>query len=109
LVFGNSDDRRVRLRLTRSTDDLLAPGTSDGAVGRNTFRAPGIGALDLALVKSFRLSERHSAMIRLEAFNAFNRANFGVPVRILEAPAFGTSTNTRIPARMLQIAVKYSF
>jgi hypothetical protein len=48
-------------------------------------------------------------MIRLEAFNAFNRANFGVPVRILEAPAFGTSTNTRIPARMLQIAVKYSF
>jgi hypothetical protein len=109
LVVGETHERRVVIRPTGKTAEMLATGANDGAVGRNTFSGPGIGALDLALLKSIRLSERHNAIVRVEAFNVFNRANFGVPVRILEAPAFGASTNTRIPARMLQIALKYSF
>jgi hypothetical protein len=32
-----------------------------------------------------------------------------VPVRILEAPAFGTSVDTRLSARQIQFALKYVF
>jgi hypothetical protein len=89
-------------------DYLAAPGTN-GAVGRNTFRAPGIASLDVSLVKKFRLREGFLLEARAEAFNAFNRTHFGVPVRILEAPAFGCAVDTSLNARQLQLAVKLSF
>jgi len=50
-----------------------------------------------------------SFLLRAEVFNATNRANFGVPVRILEAPAFGRATRTITPARRIQFYLRYSF
>jgi hypothetical protein len=38
-----------------------------------------------------------------------NRANFGVPVRYLEAPAFGRATRTITPGRRVQFSLKYEF
>jgi hypothetical protein len=100
-------DRRTRLRLA-STDPLalLAPRGASGAMGRNTFRAPGINNIDLALSRTFRLSETRGLTVRVEAFNVLNRAAFGVPVRILEAPAFGSPVTTVTPGRTLQFGLK---
>jgi len=88
---------------------LLAKPPADGAVGRNTFRAGGIATIDLALSKTFALRERYRLAWKIESFNTANRANFGVPVRILEGPAFGQAVRTIIPARTLQIAGTFAF
>jgi hypothetical protein len=103
-------DRRRPLRLTASNpNSLLAPIGENGAVGRNTFRAGGILDLNLALVKRFRLSESQNILFRVDAFNFINRANYGIPVRFLEAPGFGQATTTATPMRRIQFALKYSF
>ncbi len=65
--------------------------------------------MDLAFVKGFRLREGTLLDARIEAFNVFNRTHFGVPVRILEAPAFGSAVDTSVNARQLQFALKLSF
>jgi len=103
-------DRRQPLRLN-TTDllSLLAPVGQDGQVGRNTFRAGNVIELDLALTKAFQLTDEQRLIFRLDAFNFINRANFGVPVRFLEAPAFGRAADTITPGRRLQFGLKYSF
>ena len=105
------DDRRVSLRLAPGTNplDLLAPLGDNGRVGRNTFRASSLHETHLALVKKFRTRNEQALNLRVEVFNLWNRTQFGVPVRILEAPAFGTSVDTRLSGRQIQFALKYAF
>lgn len=107
-VIGNN---RIQMGLAPGVDamSLLAPDELDGAVGRNTFRAPKTLTFDLSVTKPVRLSENSKVLVRLEIFNVFNRANYGVPVRILESPGFGNSVSTTAPARMVQLVLKYSF
>ena len=81
----------------------------NGAVGRNTFRAAGIASLDLALTKQFPLSSSANLDLRVEAFNLFNRTHFGIPIRILEAPSFGSSVNSSVSARNVQFSLKILF
>jgi hypothetical protein len=102
-------DRRQPLRLTADPATLLAPIGADGAVGRNSFRAGNFVELDLALIKNFKFGEQRSVVLRMDAFNFINRANFGIPVRFLEAPAFGQSVNTVTPGRRIQFALKLNF
>lgn len=104
-------DRRIQLSLAPGINPfaLLAPDGSDGAVGRNTFRAPGIINFDVSLTKYLIRNERYNFYFRTEVFNLFNRTHFGIPERILESPAFGTSVRTIIPARTIQFAMKLSF
>ena len=91
-----------------AADYLASPGMN-GRIGRNTFRARGIASVDLAFTKIFRLERGISLQGRVEVFNAFNRTHFGVPVRILEAPSFGSSADTSVNARQLQLALKLNF
>lgn len=65
--------------------------------------------LDLALSKAIELGESRQIMIRCEAFNALNTPQFGIPQRLLEAPSFGREVRTIAPARLLQLALKFSF
>jgi len=103
------DSRQQKLALTTSPTALLAPIGQNGRVGRNTFRASGIVNTDFTLIKNFRVREGHTLVFRAEAFNLMNRTHFGIPVRILEAPSFGRSVNTSLPARQVQFALKYVF
>lgn len=80
-----------------------------GSIGRNAFRAGNYLLLNLAVVKNFNLTEQQRVTLRAEFFNFINRANFGVPVRFLEAPGFGQATDTVTPGRRVQFALKYSF
>ena len=102
-------DRRQPLRLTVDPTTLLAPIGHDGGVRRNIFRSSNLLLFNLALVKNFAINERQTLTFRTEIFNLTNRANFGIPVRYLEAPGFGQATNTVTPGRRIQISLKYSF
>jgi hypothetical protein len=103
-------DRQQPLRLaTNNLASLRAAVGKDGAVGRNTFRACNYLDMNLAVIKSFRFSETRSLIFRTEVFNFINRANFGIPVRYLEAPGFGRATSTVTPGRRVQFQLKYSF
>ena len=107
-VAGNN---RIQMGLAPGVNamSLLAHDGLDGAVGRNTFRAPKTLTFDLSVTKSISLSENGKVLVRVEVFNLFNRTNYGVPVRILESPGFGSSVSTTAPARMVQMVLKYSF
>lgn len=102
-------DRRQPLSLATDRNTLRAPVGTDGQVGRNTFRAGSTLELNLALTKTFSLPEQQTFSLRAEIFNFTNRANFGIPVRVLESPGFGQATTTTTPARRVQLALKYSF
>jgi hypothetical protein len=64
---------------------------------------------DLSVSKRFDFGSSQQLSLRADIFNLFNRANFGVPVRFLEAPGFGQATRTVTPARLLQFSLKYEF
>ncbi len=57
-----------------------------GNVSRGALRGPGLGTVDLSVLKNTRLSERFTLQFRAEFFNLLNRANFGTPNPIV----FGT-------------------
>jgi len=83
--------------------------TDHARIGRNTFRGDNFRNLDLALTKRFRFNENQSLDFRTEMFNSLNRANYGLPVRVLGAPGFGSSYDTVNPARIVQFAMKFNF
>ena len=89
-----------------------APGTF-GNAGRNILRAPGLATFDFSMSKSFPLkfgpfAETQHLDFRAEAFNLFNRANFGRPDRTITDPTFGQVLSAGDP-RILQLALRYSF
>jgi hypothetical protein len=103
-------DRAQPLRLTSpNTFSMLAPIGQDGKIGRNTFRAGNTLELDLSLIKAINFTSSRKLTVRADFFNFINRANFGIPVRLLEAPGFGRATDTVTPGRRIQFALKYSF
>jgi len=71
-------------------------------------RGPGYLGTDLALHKNFSIRENVRFQLRLEAFNAINRANFTLPGTVLGTPAFGVISGTENP-RQVQIAAKFYF
>lgn len=87
-----------------SQPDRFLFGTSARAVGR----APGRATVDLGLMKNFPVGERFRIQFRGEFFNAFNRANFGVPNSTLGAAGFGSITSAA-PARVAQLGLKIYF
>jgi hypothetical protein len=81
-----------------------------GSGGRNTFRGPRYFNIDMSLVKRFRISEHHSILFRMEAYNTFNNVNFQNPGLSLATPsAFGRLSATNGNARVLQAALRYEF
>ena len=103
------DDGAVRLGLPSDQATLLPAAGTNGAVGRNAFRAPGIANVDIALVKNFNLGESHRIQLRAEAYNIFNRTHFGFPVNQLFFAGAGRSVDTLVGARTIQFALKYQF
>ena len=65
-----------------------------GNAGRNGFRAPGLWQMDIGLAKKIRITERMNLDFRAEAFNLFNRAQFGSPVNNIVNPTFGRILQT---------------
>jgi hypothetical protein len=109
LVFLTGHGRqRVALAPGRDVTNFFVLGR-DGFVGRNTVRGDSFVNWDLALNKRFAFTESQKLDFRTEFFNALNRANFGLPIRTIGSPGFGSSVETANPARLIQFALKYSF
>jgi len=89
---------------------LNALGTP-GDASRRSFIGPGEINFDLALLKTFRFTETRNFQIRLEAFNAFNHANFFGPLAVdgdISSSLFGQVVNAA-PPREVQVAAKFFF
>ncbi|HSA94114.1 MAG TPA: TonB-dependent receptor [Terriglobales bacterium] len=50
-----------------------------GTSGRNSFRGPQFFNTDLSIFKNFTITERVRAQFRFNAFNVFNKVNWGTP------------------------------
>jgi hypothetical protein len=85
-----------------------------GNASRNSLRAAGVKVADLSLFKNLKIGHVVT-QFRLEAFNAFNQVNLGLPdATIFNAggvrnPTAGRITRTSTPARQVQLGVKLSF
>jgi hypothetical protein len=75
---------------------------------RNQVRGPGSISTDLSLTKDFRLKGRARLQLRAEAFNAFNRANFGDPASVWGSSSFGRITSAD-NMREVQLGLKVIF
>jgi hypothetical protein len=80
-----------------------------GDVGRNSVYGPPLQTLDLALARTFRVTERVNLQLRGEAYNALNKVNLGTPNRYVNTPQFGTITMAMTPGREMQIGARLSF
>jgi hypothetical protein len=92
-----------------------------GNLGRGALIGPNLRMLDLSAVKNTRwsrLGENTLIQFRVEAFNVFNRANFGNPSLIAftgavdnEAPlsTFGVIRSTVTSSRQIQLGVRLTF
>jgi len=96
----------------------LQPAGTFGNTGRGDFRGPDLKVVDLALTKDTRLGGARRLELRLEVFNVFNRANFGIPNLTVfagaadgEAPlgSFGRIRNTVTSARQVQLGARLRF
>jgi len=87
---------------------LAAPG-QDSSIGRNAYRAGDIINFDLSLIKDFFVREDQRISFRMDIFNFLDRKNYGIPVRVLEAPSFGAAVDTVTPGRRIQFGLKYIF
>jgi len=100
--------QRVTLAPGKQLTDFFTLGRN-GAVGRNTVRGDNFIDLDLSVSRTFRFGETKSLMFRAEFFNSLNRANFGLPVRVIGAPGFGSAVDTVTPARTIILVLKSAF
>ncbi|MEK6322317.1 MAG: carboxypeptidase-like regulatory domain-containing protein [Acidobacteriota bacterium] len=109
LLFSSGHGRqKVAIATGRTVADFFVLGRN-GSVGRNTVRGDSFVNWDVALNKRFAFTESQRLDFRAEFFNALNRANFGIPIRTLGSPGFGSSVETANPARIVQFVLKYSF
>ncbi len=99
----------------------LQPAGRLGNLGRGALIGPNLRTLDLSAVKNTRwtrLGEAGLVQLRFEAFNVFNRANFGNPSLIAftgavdnEQPlsTFGVIRSTVTSSRQIQLGVRLVF
>jgi hypothetical protein len=86
---------------------LGTPGNSP----RRFFYGPGMFNTDLALLKSFEISETKTLQFRLETFNTFNHTQFFGPGSVngdISTSLFGQVVKAA-PPRLMQAALKFIF
>jgi Endonuclease domain len=90
-----------------SMNELGTPGNAK----RRFFYGPGADNFDTAIAKNVPLTESKSLLLRIEAFNVFNHAQFDGPSAV--DGNIGSSTFDNVisaaPARILQAAMKFNF
>jgi len=106
-IFGS--DTRNATTWFNPTAFLAPPAYTFGNVGRNSVYGPGMQTMDLAVVRSFNLTEGLKFETRGEFFNAFNHTNLGTPNRFVNTAGFGSITEVTTPGREIQISARLSF
>jgi hypothetical protein len=81
---------------------------SNGNMATGNIEGPGTWSFDLALSRTFRLTERQNIEVRAEAFNVSNSLRRLNPTINFSSGTFGQITTASDP-RILQFAIKYVF
>jgi len=87
---------------------VIAPPYTFGDAGRNVLTGPAYASVDLSIAKGMRMGAARRLEARLEVYNAFNRANLGLPDSFVDRSTFGTSLYAA-PAREAQLVVRFMF
>jgi hypothetical protein len=82
-----------------------------GNAGRNILYGPGRNSLDFAVHRRFHLPVREASVLefRLEAFNLFNKPQFGQPGNTVGVPGTARIGSTAVANRELQAALRLAF
>jgi hypothetical protein len=82
-----------------------------GNTNRNMLYGPGVENFDMSIDKNFNMpyNEHHQFHIRLDAFNALNHTDFGIPTNDWKSTTGGKITSSALPARELQLGARYTF
>jgi len=91
-----------------SAFQIPAAGTF-GNSGRNVIVGPGIRNVDMALMRSLRLSDSTRGQFRADFYNVFNNSNFVAPPSMqnfADSPDFGALFVAR-SARIVQLGLKF--
>jgi hypothetical protein len=88
---------------------FAAPVGAFGTFPRNALRSANVYDSDLSLFKRFPVNESAAFEFRVEAFNAFNIQNLGVPNATLFQSNTGQVTSLAVSPRELQFALKFVF
>jgi hypothetical protein len=96
------------LILRRDRFAYIAPWENRGNLGRGTFRKAGIANFNAGLSRQWRWGGRgeRAVLLRGEAYNLTNHAQFDEPQRNLSAPPFGKITNTLNDGRVFQLGLR---
>src|SRR5262249_3410497 len=96
--------------------DITTAGTP--GIGRNSFRGPRYGSMDLSLAKNTAftipgLQERTNLELRANLFNAFNKLNlapvgFATPSTLVENSHFGQATSA-LAGRVVEFQARVTF
>ncbi len=109
ILVGPGQAQQFALLPGTGIQDLVAERGRSGKVGRNTFRAPVLKLVDFAAGRRLSFDEERHLDVRIEMFNLFNSHNFGVPIRIVDSPAFGASFDQQSEPRNLRVMVRFFF
>jgi hypothetical protein len=73
------------------------------------LRGPGTDNFDISLFKNTHITERYQLQFRAEAFNAFNRVQFGNPNTNINSTAFGVISSQQNIPRNIQLGLRLLF
>ncbi len=75
----------------------------------DSIRAPGTNNFSVSADKQFKMTEGTSLIFRWEAFNLFNRTQFGAPNTTFNTADFGKITSQANQPRIQQLSLRISF
>jgi hypothetical protein len=76
---------------------------------RNQLRGPGFQTFDLTIQRLIKFADRYAVTLRWDIFNLFNTTNLGLPARNISGGDVGTITSLSGDARIMQLAVRFTF
>ena len=106
---GNLPEGQRTVQRQFDTSCFVLPGEGQyGNSGAHPLDTDGMVNLDFALIKNIPLQEQVKFQFRFEAFNAFNKTNFGRPGHTFGRPTFGV-LNSALSGRIVQFGLKVIF
>jgi hypothetical protein len=108
--FGSQTIPGATLNINGTSTPIYSP-FEFGTESRtdNALRTPGTANWDMSLFKNFPIHESASFEFRAEAFNLFNRVQFGQPNVSVGNTSFGSLTSQYNNPRILQMSGRINF
>jgi len=81
----------------------------DGTASADSLWGPAQYVFNLALEKTFRITEQKTLEFRWENYNAFNIDNYGQPANTIDVSGAGQITYAATPMRQMQFGLHFRF